>query len=87
MGRRCWRTGLAEVLCHEPSHRVAHNPRHILMVATRLNSANDNVEPQILIWASVLIYAHFKIRRRVVIGEIDCAPLNVEDTVRRAARG
>jgi hypothetical protein len=56
------------------------------MVAAWLNSADDHVETQVVIWPTVLIQTRFKVRRRRVIGKINSAPFNIEYAVWRCAR-
>jgi hypothetical protein len=53
------------------------------LIAPRLHRAEDNIKP--LVWI-ILIQARLKIRRHSSIGEIHCAPFNVEDAIRRTAR-
>ena len=57
--------------------------RHIKLVTPRLDRAKDEVEAQVGI---VLIQAHFKVCRLSVIVKIHCAPFDVKNPVRRAAR-
>jgi len=52
------------------------------LIASRLNAAEDKVEP--LVWI-ILIQPHLEIRRLSVIGEIHHAPFDVEDAIGRTA--
>jgi hypothetical protein len=74
--------GTAEVLREEPSPCVPLYARDIRLVAAGLDGAEDYVKPLVRI---ILIQAELEIRRLIVIGEIHCAPFNVEDPIRRAA--
>jgi hypothetical protein len=53
------------------------------LIAPRLHRPEDHIEP--LVWI-ILIQARLKIRRHSGIGEIHCAPFNVEDAIGRTAR-
>ena len=52
------------------------------MVATGLDSAEDDVKPLVRI---ILIQADLEVRRLSVIGEIHGTPFNVKDAIRRGA--
>ena len=78
---RGWRPGIAEVL-RKGVVRSLHT-RDIQLVAAGLDGAEDEVKPLVGI---ILVQARLKIRSLRVIGEIHCAPFNVEDAIRRSAR-
>ena len=79
--RACgWRPGIAEVL-RKGVVRSLHT-RDIQLVAAGLDGAKDEVESLVGI---VLVQARLKIRSLSVIGEIHCAPFNVEDAIRCGA--
>jgi hypothetical protein len=56
--------------------------RDIELVAAWLNGTKDEIEP---LAGIVLIQAHFKVRRLIVVVKIHRAPFNVEDSIGRAA--